>query len=505
MSTPPSNAVHDMAAANETPATIEMSDSETRSVNRLTLFWVVTLLVLFPILILLGMTLRAAQSSLLPIVSAERFYSILTFHGLGMVGLWFTAAMAGVCVEIRKYVRLRMWANWTAYLGTLLGVVLLGASTLIGKYGPGWYFLYPLSITPNGVWQDWATYAFLAGNAVLGVAWTVWCTDVLWGIARRYSMTAALSWHYITGKPGPEVPPFVMIVAVSMIVNLAGLISAVIMLALYGLELVGITDVSDALLMKNLLFLFGHILVNVVMYLGVGLLYELLPEYAGRPWKNGRWTAVAWNSILVLIVIAYFHHLYMDFAQMRVVQVIGQVSSYGLAIPSAVVSIYGTLALVWKARMRWSMASLMMYCGILGWCVGGIGALIDSTIAFNTKFHNTLWVPAHFHTYFLVGVVLMILGVVFHLCEKLSGVPENLWRSRLSVGLILGGGYGFVLMFYLGGALSIPRRYALYHEVISSGTMLAGVALVFISLVLAGVLIYIWETGLRCAVAFKKV
>lgn len=488
----------------EPSSVIETSAAEDRSANRLTLLWVLSMLALFPTFILLGMTMRAAQSNLLPILSAERFSGILTMHGLGMVGLWFVAAMAGVSDVLRKYVRLHSWVNWTAFLGTVGGVVSLLVATLIGKYGPGWYFLYPLSITSNGVWQDWATYTFLLANGLLGLVWTIWCLDNLWGIARRYSLTTALSWHYITGKPGPEVPPFILIVTVSMIANLTGLISAVVMLLLYALELTGVTDISDALLMKNLLFLFGHLLVNITMYLGVGLLYELLPEYAGRPWKNSRWTAVAWNLVLLLIIIAYFHHLYMDFAQYQAVQLIGQVSSYGVAIPSAVVSIYGALTLVWRARMRWTMASILMYCGVAGWCVGGIGALIDSTIAFNTKFHNTLWVPAHFHTYFLMGLVLMLLGAVFHVCEKLSGLPENARRSRLSIGLILGGGSGFVLMFYLGGAMSIPRRYAQYHELLSTGTWLAATALVFITLILAGVFIYIWETGRRCVVAFSK-
>ncbi|HWG45340.1 MAG TPA: cbb3-type cytochrome c oxidase subunit I [Gemmataceae bacterium] len=486
---------------------VEMSATETRSANRLTLFWVISLLILFPFLVLLGLTLRSAQSKLLPadLLPAERFYSILTLHGLGMVGLWFVAVMAGVCVELRKYIRLRMWANWTAFLGTLLGVVLLVVATLIGKYGPGWYFLYPLSISPKGVWQDWATYTFLLAIAILGVSWSVWNIDVLWGIARRYSLSAALSWHYITGRPGLEVPPFILIVTISIIANLTGLISAVIMLGLYGLELAGFADMSDALLMKNLIFLFGHLIVNIIMYLGVGLVYELLPEFAGRPWKNSRWVAIAWNLVLVLIIIAYFHHLYMDFAQYKAVQIIGQVASYGVAIPSAVVSVYGALALVWRARMQWSMASMMMYLGVMGWCIGGMGALIDSTIAFNTKFHNTLWVPAHFHTYFLLGVVLMILGGTFHLCGKLSGLPENLRRSRWCTALICAGGYGFVLMFYLGGANSIPRRYAQYHELISTGTWLAGAALVFITVLFVGVLIYLWETGRRCVVALKKV
>lgn len=495
-----------MSAApdNEAPSVIENSAAEDRAANRLTILWVVAMLALFPAFILLGMTMRGAQSNLLAMLPAERFYGILTMHGLGMVGLWFVASMAGITDVLRKYVRLHAWVGWAAFVGTVTGVVMLLVSTLIGKYGPGWYFLYPLAITSNGVWKDWATYTFLLANGLLGVSWTIWCVDNLWGIARRYPLPAALGWHYITGRPGPEVPPFVTIVTISMISNITGLISAVVMLALYALELAGVTDVSDALLMKNLLFLFGHLLVNITMYLGVALVYELLPEYAGRPWKNNRWTAVAWNLVLLLIIIAYFHHLYMDFAQYKAVQLIGQVSSYGVAIPSAVVSVYGVLALTWRSRMKWSMTSIMMYLGIAGWTIGGIGALIDSTIAFNTKFHNTLWVPAHFHTYFLLGLVLMLLGAVFHVCGKLSGIPENLRVSRICIGLICLGGYGFVMMFYLGGAMSIPRRYAQYHELISVGTVLAGTALLFITLVLAGVFVYIWETGRRCVVAFKN-
>lgn len=489
---------------NAVAALVPMTPAETRSANRLSVLWVIVMLALFPILILLGMTMRGVQSDLVPILNAERFYSILTLHGLGMVGLWFVAVMSGACAVLRRYVHLHLWVEWIAFIGTLLGVTLLVVATMIGKYGAGWYFLYPLSITSSGVWEQWVTYTFLSAIALLGVVWTLWSLDALWGIARQYSLPAAMSWHYITGRPGPEVPPFILIVTVSLIANLTGLVSAVIMLALYGLELMGITQVSDALLMKNLVFLFGHILVNITLYLGVGLVYELLPEYADRPWKNNRWIAVAWNLVLVLIIVAYFHHLYMDFAQLRIVQLIGQVTSYGLAIPSAVVSIYGTLALVWRAKMRWTMASLLMYCGVLGWTVGGIGALIDSTIVFNTKFHNTQWVPGHFHTYFLVGVVLMILGGVFHLCSELSGLSENVRRSRLCISLICVGGYGFALMFYIGGAFSIPRRYAHYEELISVGTLLAMIALLFISVILIGVFIYIWETGRRCAVALKN-
>ncbi len=127
--------------------------------------------------------------------------------------------------------------------------------------------------------------------------------------------------------------------------------------------------------------------------------------------------------------------------------------------------------------------------------------MIDSTVAVNTRFHNTLWVPAHFHSYFLMGVVLMILGTVYHLVQGASGIPESAAMTRAIVGLVGLGGYGFLILFYVAGALGVPRRYAVYPDEVAQGVGLAQLALGFIVLLLVGAILYIWETGRRCVKA----
>jgi cytochrome c oxidase subunit I len=219
-------------------------------------------------------------------------------------------------------------------------------------------------------------------------------------------------------------------------------------IALFAARALGVN--VDPLLMKNLTFFFGHILVNITMYLGVAMVYELLPTYAGRPWKTNRVVALAWDAVLFLILFAYFHHLYMDFAQPEWIQKLGQICSYGLAVPAGVVSIFGTLTLVYAARMRWTLASTLLFLGIMGWGVGGIAAVIDSTVEVNLHFHNTLWVPAHFHTYYLMGVVLIVLGLIDHVGKEISGLEESAARSKLTVALLLIGGYGFLSHVLLG-------------------------------------------------------
>jgi cytochrome c oxidase subunit 1 len=473
------------------------------SLTRVTLVWVGVAFVLFPILAALGFVLRTLQAGYFAATPPEWFYAVMTLHGLGMVGVWFVAGFAGLSFLLSPYARPSIAVSWAALAGTAVGVGLLIAATLVGKLGVGWYFLYPLPFYSGGTWPGWATAALFAALAVLGVAWTVWSGDMLRAIAQRYRLGEALGWHYLSGRDGPDVPPIVIIATVSCIGVLAGLLAAVVVLSLVALERLGGGPASDALLMKNLTFYFGHMLVNITMYFGVAMVYEIMPAYTGRPWKTNRLVVLSWNAVLALVMFAYFHHLYMDFAQPRWLQVLGQLSSYLISVPAAVVTIFSSLALVYRSRTRWTLAPTLLYAGVMGWAIGGVAAVIDSTIAVNTQFHNTLWVPAHFHTYYLMGVVLMILGAIYHLAVTLTPQPENERWSRATAAHLLIGGYGFILPFYLAGAESVPRRYAAYPAEIARGELFANIALLFGLVLLGGVGLYLWDTARRCARALN--
>lgn len=479
------------------PSALTNAKPPSAALRRLTLAWFAIMFLLFPILVLLGLVMRAGQSNWLHKLSPEYFYAVMTLHGLGMVGLWFVAAMAVLSYVLTRYVSVSLWASRLAMALTVLGVGLLIACTLVGKFGAGWYFLYPLPLHPGGAWPAWSIGAFFAAIGVLGVGWLVWVLDLMRAVSRRYSLTASLGWHYLRGRTEPEVPPVVIITTVTLIAMVAALISAVIVLVLFLMEWLKPGFTNDALLMKNLTFFFGHLLVNLTLYLGVAVLYELMPAYCGRPWKTTRYVALAWNAVLLLVILAFMHHLYMDFVQLHAFQVIGQISSYLTSVPAAVVTILGLLALVYGAKVRWTLASLLLFLGVVGWVIGGIGAVIDSTIVANLRYHNTLWVPAHFHTYYLMGVVLMLMGAVFHVCQELAPLPENPGRTRLTIVLLCLGGYGFLMTFYYAGAHSVPRRYSSYPELLSKGVTAAQVSTFCIVLFLAGLVLYLWETGKR--------
>lgn len=479
-----------------TTATLD-NPTDAKALTRLTLIWVLIALALFPILGTLGSILRSSQGELIPKVPAGWFYAMMTLHGLGMVGLWFVAGMAGVGLLLGKYVRVGLWASRFAMGATLVGVGLLVVATLVGKLAVGWYFLYPLPFHSQTAWPDWATAALFVALGVMGVGWVVWAGDMLYAIARRYSLSSALGWPYLRGED-PGVPPVIIISTVAFISVLGALAAAVVMLVLIAVEYLATGVPNDALLMKNLTFYFGHVLVNITMYLGVAMVYEVLPSYGERPWRSNRLVAIAWNAALLLVAVAYLHHLYMDFAQPRWLQYVGQISSYVISIPAAVVTIFSTLVLVHGNRMRWGLVPVLLVLGVMGWAIGGVAAVIDSTVAVNASFHNTLWVPAHVHSYFLMGVVLMILGAVFHVVTAVSGLPENPRVSAAIVGLVGVGGWGFILTMFAAGADSVPRRFSEYPAEVAQGIGYAAWGAWFTVPLLVGALIYIWITAARC-------
>lgn len=447
-----------------------------------------TVLIVFVVLVLLGFVMRLSQSGAVN-VRPDYFYAIMTLHGLGMAGVLYTAGYAAAWYLLCKYVQPSVALMRFNFILILLGVVGLIAATLIGRFGPGWYLLYPLPFLTT--WAGWAIGVAVISVMLLGVAWLLGQLDLLRAIVGRYGLGGMLGWQYFgKGETTKELPPLVLIVAVSMIAGAVTTIVGAVMLMLYLAQWLAPELRFDALLMKNAVFLFGHTLVNITMYCGVAVVYELLPEFSGRPWKTNSLVALSWNAVLALVLLAFFHHLYMDFAQPVALQYFGQIASYLSAVPATVVTIFGVMAQVHRSGMRWSFVPLGLVLGVTGWIVGGLAAVVDSTIAVNVFFHNTLWVPAHFHTYFLVGFVFMLFAFVYHLVGA-----QGEKTARLSLATMAIGGYGFVLMFYLAGIESIPRRYASYSSirmpsVVEFGQLSASIAAVFVAVFVVGLLLY---------------
>ncbi len=411
---------------------------------------------------LLGLVMRLTHGGTITIAPAW-FYRIMTLHGAGMIAASLLVVMGGFAAVLSRTVRLSTRWLWIGWVVSLLGVVLVVAATLLGGFGGAWTVLHPLPFEGQ-VWSRGAALTMYTGYLCVALGFLAYCGVLLTGTVRaRGGLGRALAWRYLFsgGKDTRDLLPTPVELAGTTIALdgiFAVLAGAVYLVPLYA-EAFGWAPRADALFAKNVLFIFGHTLANLTIYLAAGLVYTLLPAYTGREWKTTWPIVLAWNLVIFLILMPVFHHLYQDFAQPEALALVGQIGSWAVSLPAVLVTILGALALIYGSRLRWAVPSVLVVLGLWGWVVGGVGALLDSAIGVNQVMHNTLWVPAHFHTYYVLGAVAFGIAYFYHLLAELSGARER-QGSRVAAWLYGIGGAGFALMFFLSGADSVPRRFA---------------------------------------------
>lgn len=472
--------------------------AQEEAARRITVVWVATAGILFTLFALAGLIMRLVQAT--GVLPDRWFYAILTLHGAGMIGTTLMALAALLWYVVKDQLPVSTRVNELNYLLTAIAVVLVFVATIGGRFGPGWTFLYPLPSHPGTIpgWNpNWA-YPYYVAIALIAVAFALWGADIVRaGIARFGNPGRLFGLDIVSGRTQPEDPEATTpTILAASVMAIEGILTAIPGGVLIVLVIIHSADRSfdvNPLFAKNLIYFVGHMLANFDIYLGAGLVYAILPIYAKRPWPASKATVLAWLAIIITIIFPYFHHLYMDFAEPTGLAVVGQVASYASALPSAVVTIFGGILLIYHSGIRWSPAPLFLFAGLAGWTIGGVGALLDSTPAINTYMHNTLWVPAHFHTYMALGAVLFLLGGVYHITPALTRKSPNELIGAVGSRLILVGGWVVVLTFFASGAMSIPRRYAYveipkFEDAASAGLAGACIAAIGILLIAADLL-----------------
>lgn len=471
---------------------------ESIKLRKITSVWILAVFVLFIVSIVLGILMRLNQGEIIK-QNSVTFYTNMTTHGLTMIGIWFVAGMAAINYLMERYVKTSYTANMIALVLTVIGVLMFWATTFIGKFHAGWTFLYPLPF--KVMWATWATPLFLVSLTVLGLGWLIWSISLMTQILRKYSISQAFAWQHFKKNPSVETPPFILISMITLVGVIACLLAAVVLIVLFFAEFFSNGSfVNDALLMKNLTYFFGHTIANEMLYLGLAVIYELFSEVSGTPkWKTTWYVAVAWNCTLIFILTAFFHHLYMDFVQPEGFQIIGQLASYLASLPAAGVTVFSVLIAVYRTKIKWLLTNLLFFIGVAGWVIGGLGAVIDATISNNVVLHNTLWVPAHFHTYNAMGNVLFSIAFFYWFSTQFT--ENNIKSEKLTMAtltILLIGGIGFLLAFYVGGADSVPRRYSTYPAEFTSAAPLAVIGAIFATIYLIAILIFFFNISKRC-------
>ena len=350
-----------------------------------------------------------------------------------------------------------------------------------------------------GMWSREAAAAFMGGLLIIGVGFLLMHLDVGRAIIVRYgSFSRALGWPQLFGPDdGNAPPPTVVASTMVTIVNICGLVggASILTMMLINLYLPGFQ--IDALLAKGMIYFFGHVFINATIYMAVIAVYEILPRYTQRPWKSNRAFLASWTASTIMVLFIFPHHLLMDFSFPKWFLIMGHIIGYLNTFPILVVTGYGGLMIVYRSGIRWDMSTKLLFVSLLGWAAGVVPAFIDGTIGVNYLMHNTLWVPGHFHTYLLLGMIMMMFGFMYYLSKPAQNAEDS-WLSRLAFWGYTLGSLGVVLSFLYGGKESVARRYAQH---LPDWVAYDRIASVFATLVILSALVFIFTFFSRLGLA----
>lgn len=440
------------------------------------------------LMMIFGLLMRLEQAQIISI-GAGHFYELMTLHGAGMVGISGLAGAAIMWHFLSQYVDLSPKILMTNLVCFLAGVIMIIYSVLIGHFHAGWTFLYPLPSNSMGMWSNESAALFMGGLLVLGVGFLLLHLDIARAVIERYGNFArALGWPQLFGRDdGNAPPPTVVASTMATIVNVVGLVVGASILTMMLVNLYMPSFAIDPLLAKNMIYFFGHVFINASIYMAVIAVYELLPRYTQRPWKANKVFLASWTASTLMVMFIYPHHLLMDFAMPKWMLIMGHIIGYLNGLPILVVTGFGALMIVYRSGIRWDMTTRLLFLSVFGWAAGAIPAIIDGTITVNYVMHNTLWVPGHFHTYLLLGMMTMVFGFMYHVGTSASTAKGGI-LDRASFWAFTIGTLGFTLSFLYSGQASVARRYA---EHLAAWVPYARLGSAFAALLILAVLVFV--------------
>jgi cytochrome c oxidase subunit 1 len=314
-----------------------------------------------------------------------------------------------------------------------------------------------------GVWGPHAAAAFVGGLVFIGVGFLLFYLDCAIAILRRYGSfwkALGLDQLFRSGPVDTSLPPTVVASTMVVIIQVLGILAGAVVLVMSLVNIYVPSVTFDPLLMKNLIFFFGHVFINATIYMAVIGVYEIVPRYTGRPWTINRPFLASWLAVTLIVMAVYPHHLLMDYAMPKWMMVVGQVLSYLSGIPILLVTAYGALANIHRSGLEWDLPLRLIIFSLFGWAAGVIPAIIDGVIRVNLVMHNTQWVPGHFHFYLMLGLIPMLLGTMLYVCTREKWTESALDRASFWTYGVAGAVFCFV--FLAAGWQGVPRRFAVH-------------------------------------------
>jgi cytochrome c oxidase subunit 1 len=395
------------------------------------------------------------------LLPADRFYQLLTTHGVNMLIFWIiTFEMAVLYFCSSTLLRCRLATPRIAWLGFLLmvaGIIVNNLAVLNGDASVMMTSYVPMPANPN----------FYLGLILFAVGALLGCfvflgTLVIAKEEKTYEGSIPLvTFGALTA----------CIIAVFTIAS-----GAIILIPTYLWSL-GFINHIDAAMYRLVWWALGHSSQQINVAAHVAVWYAIAAIVFGAKPLSEKVSRTAFFLYIAFLQIASAHHLLVDpglssewkIFNTSYAMYLAVLASmvHGLTVPGSIEVAQRAKGLTsglfeWLRKAPWGNPVFSgMFISLIGFgFIGGISGVVMGTEQINIIIHNTIYVPGHFHATVVIGTTLAFMSLTYFLIPVLF--RRQVWLPGLAKWqpYLFGIGMGVFTLALMGaGTLGVERRH----------------------------------------------
>ena len=390
----------------------------------------------------------------------HHYDQVFTAHGVIMI---FFVAMPLVTGLMNYLVPLQIGArdvafpflNNFSFWMTTAGAVLVMLSLFLGEFSTsGWLALSNLGNQDLGVGLDYYIWAL----QIAGVGTLLSGVNLLVTILKMRA----------PGMGMMKMPVFTWTALCTNVLIVVSFPVLTAVLALMTLDrYVGTnfftTDLGgNAMLYVNLIWIWGHPEVYILILPLFGVFSEIVSTYSGKRLFGYSSMVYATVCITVLSYLVWLHHFFTMGSGASVNSFFG-ITTMIISIPTGA-KIFNWLFTMYRGRIRFEVPMLWTMGFMVTFVIGGMTGVLLAVPPADFVLHNSLFLVAHFHNVIIGGVVFGLFAAMTHWFPKAFGFRLDDFWGKVSFWFWLAGYWFAFTPLYVLGLMGVTRRMSHFED-----------------------------------------
>jgi len=390
----------------------------------------------------------------------HHYDQIFTAHGVIMI---FFVAMPMVTGLMNYLVPLQIGArdvafpflNNFSFWMTTAGAALVMVSLFIGEFSTsGWLALSNLGNQDPGVGLDYYIWAL----QVAGVGTTLSGINLIVTIIKMRA----------PGMNLMKMPVFTWTALCTNALIVASfpiLTAALVLMSLdryLGMNFFTNTLGGNAMLYVNLIWIWGHPEVYILILPCFGIYSEIVATFCGKRLFGYTSMVYATVCITILSYLVWLHHFFTMGSGASVNSFFG-ITTMIISIPTGA-KIFNWLFTMYRGRIRFDTPMLWTLGFMPTFAIGGMTGVLLAVPPADFVLHNSLFLIAHFHNVIIGGVVFALFAGMAYWFPKAFGYRlDETWGRRTFWCWLVGYWMAFTPLYVLG-LMGVTRRLSHFDD-----------------------------------------